>query len=39
MAYNGKEEKEDQIKRWLDTIENNMRVVDVCIRDIENLDQ
>jgi len=27
------------IKRWLDTIENDMRAVGVCVEDIENGDK
>jgi hypothetical protein len=31
-----KEEQEDQKKRWLDTIENDTKVIVVCIGDVEN---
>jgi hypothetical protein len=32
----GEEEEEDQKNGWLDTIENDMRAIGVCIRDVKN---
>jgi hypothetical protein len=35
----GKKEEKDQKKRWLDTIENYIRAVGVCVGDVENRDE
>jgi hypothetical protein len=36
MNVEGKREREKPKKKWLDTIENYMRSIGVCIGDIEN---
>jgi hypothetical protein len=38
MKMNVEGEKGKPRKRWLDTIENDMRAVDVCVGDVENRD-
>jgi hypothetical protein len=35
----GKKERGRPKKKWLDTIENDMRAVSLCIEDIENHDK
>jgi hypothetical protein len=39
IKINEKSGKGKPKKRWLDTIENDMRAVDVCVGDVENLDK
>jgi hypothetical protein len=35
----GKRGRRRPKKRWLDTIENDMRAVGVCVRDVENQEE
>jgi hypothetical protein len=39
MNIEGKREREKPKKRWLDTIENYLRAIDVCVGDVENRDK